>query len=565
MSSSGETHSVVQRLGWYLDAAANMRTSQLLHRPCRLIPPSLLAAPAFRESTGWKAAAKGLAVDPAPQSGPTPAPHTTHVFTAVGVSRSFPTPRFWHSREAGLLFLFHLHGFAELAAYAAGPRTPDGDRFWSNVVDDWLRARSSPRRPAWHPFPMSGRIMAWCAALSAEGWGERLQRRMRDSLVVQARALRRSVEHDIGGNHVLRAVALVLAGVCLDDSRATDKALRLLNRQLGAQVLADGGHEERSTAYHRAIVGDLEDVQALLRQAGHPAEPWLDETVARMQRWLAAVTGPDGRLPLLNDAWEGPAVGRPLEGALVDLAESGYLALRGEGLQVVLDLAPVAPQHLPPHAHADVLSFVLWADGRPVVVDPGVLSYSGPGRDWFRSTRAHNTVEVDGADQREFWGPFRAAHMPEVKRLRLDRRDEVVVVSAEHDGYRRLSDPLTHRRTFAWIPDAGLVVVDRLIATEPHEAASFLHLAPGAEFQNGQVDHMRVRPLGKPDMTVEEGRYAPFLGTAEVAQTLVQRRRMQPGQTWGWGVLRIGCTASLEADVLRIARSGRAAIELTVD
>jgi len=566
LSFPGERHPVVQRLGWYADAAANMRPSQLLHRPRRLIPPRLLAAPGLRQSKGWVPAASGLAVDTAPQSGPAPAPHTCSEFTAVGVSRPFPTARFWHAEAGGLLVLFHLHGFSDLAAYAAGARTTDGDRFWSEVVDDWLRECSSPHRPAWHPFPMSGRIMAWCAALSAEGWDNQLHGRMRDSLVVQARALRRSVERDIGGNHVLRnLVALVFAGVCLDDARATEKTLRMLNRELGAQVFADGGHEERSTAYHRAIVGDLQDVQALLRQAGRPAESWLDETVARMQRWLAAVAGPDGRLPLLNDAWEGPAVA-PAQSALIDLSESGYLAVRGEDLQAVLDLAPIAPRHLPPHAHADVLSFVLWADGRPLIIDPGVLSYGGPDREWFRSTRAHNTVEVDGADQCEFWGPFRAAYMPKVRRLRLDRRDEVVVVSAEHDGYRRLSDPVTHRRTFAWIPDAGLVVVDKLIATAPHDAASFLHLAPGAEFRDGHVDRMRVLPLGgDPDLAVEEGRCAPFLGTVEPTQTLVRRRRVQPGVPWGWALLRAGCTTSLEDDVLLVERPGRAALELAVD
>jgi hypothetical protein len=567
LSSPGEKHPVVQRFGWYLDAAANMRPSQLLHRPRRLIPPRLLAAPAFRESKGWTPAAKGLAVDLAPQSGPTPAPHTTNTFTAVGASRTFPTPRFWHSREEGLLFLFHLHGFADLAAYAAGPRTTDGDRFWSQVIDDWLLRCSSPRSPAWHPFPMSGRIMAWCAALSADGWDERLRGRMRDSLVVHARVLRRGVERDIGGNHVLRnAVALVFVGVCLDDARMTDKALRMLNRELGAQVLADGGHEERSTAYHRAVVAELQDVQSLLRQGHRPAESWLDETVVQMQRWLAAVAGPDGRLPLLNDAWEGPAVERRAQNALIDLSDTGYLALRADGLQAVLDLAPVAPRHLPPHAHADVLSFVLWADGRPVVVDPGVLSYSGPDRAWFRSTRAHNTVEVDGLDQCEFWGPFRAAHMPKVRRLRFDRRGEVVVVSAEHDGYRRLSDPVVHRRTFAWIPDAGLLAIDRLISTEAHETASFLHLAPGAEFRDGQIDRMRMLALGgEPDITVEVGRYAPFLGTVEPAQTLVRRRRVQPGVPWGWALLRAGCKASLQENILRVERPGGAALELAVD
>jgi len=32
----------------------------------------------------------------------------------------------------------------------------------------------------------------------------------------------------------------------------------------------------------------------------------------------------------------------------------------------------------------------------------------GEDRDWFRSTRAHSTVTIDGLDQFRLWGAFRA-------------------------------------------------------------------------------------------------------------------------------------------------------------
>ncbi len=114
------------------------------------------------------------------------------------------------------MFLFHLHGFAELARYASGPASEAGDRYWEAVIAGWLDAFELPALPAWHPYPMSGRIVAWCAALSREGWLASLRPALLRSLSRQARLLRRSVEHDIGGNHVLRnATALVVAGVCL--------------------------------------------------------------------------------------------------------------------------------------------------------------------------------------------------------------------------------------------------------------------------------------------------------------------------------------------------------------
>jgi len=543
-----------------------MRPKQILNRPRRLLPTRLLAADPRPATPSWSGGAQGLGVDEAPQSGPQPPPHETGTFIAIGRTRDFPSPSFWSADDDDLLFIFHLHGFPELARYVAGERTPAADAFWERVLGSWFRECSTPARPAWHPFPMSGRIVAWCAALSAGGWSPELAGRMINSLAIQTTVLRRSVEHDIGGNHVLRnAVGLIFAGICLGDVKLERPALRLLENELRKQILPDGGHEERSTSYHREILGELKDVQALLLQTSRPAERWLDETVVRMRGWLAALTGPDGRLPLLNDAWDGPAVTAPALDGLIDLRDSGYVALRGEDIQAVLDLAPVAAPHLPPHAHADALSFVLWADGLPLVVDPGVLSYSGADRDWFRSTRAHNTVEVDGADQCEFWGPFRAARMPTLRRLRLDGLDDVVVVAGEHDGYRRLPDPVTHRRTFVWIPEGGLVVVDRLLAAEPHDAASFLHLAPGAELQGDHVGPVRVMVLGGgPDLSVEDARYARFLGTVEPARTLVSRRRIRGGETFGWALLREGFTASLDRDVLRVRRPGGEPIGLTV-
>ncbi|PON18413.1 hypothetical protein C2W62_08090 [Candidatus Entotheonella serta] len=53
------------------------------------------------------------------------------------------------------------------------------------------------------------------------------------------------------------------------------------------------------------------------------------------------------------------------------------------------------------HGHADALSVLITAYGAPILVDGGPYYYNGEPvwRDYFRQTRAHNTVVVDGADQ----------------------------------------------------------------------------------------------------------------------------------------------------------------------
>ena len=110
------------------------------------------------------------------------------------------------------------------------------------------------------------------------------------------------------------------------------------------------------------------------------------------------------------------------------------------------------------HGHADALSFTLSAGGEELLIDPGTFAYhtQKQWRDYFRGTSAHNTVRIDGQDQSVGAGNFLwLAHAP-VARARIQcstpQFDRLV---AEHDGYRRLADPVTHRRELCSTRDFG--------------------------------------------------------------------------------------------------------------
>jgi hypothetical protein len=273
--------------------------------------------------------------------------------------------------------------------------------------------------------------------------------------------------------------------------------------------------------------------------------------------------GPDGSLPLLNDAWEGPS--EPVtqsSDTVTVLEESGYVVLRHAQDQLIIDAGPIGPPHLPPHAHSDVLSFVLWADGLPLIVDPGTFAYTGPERTRYRSTASHNTVEVDGADQCEFWGDFRAAFMPQIVRLDVDQSGDTVVVTACHDGYRRLKDPVDHERQFWWLPGEGLVVVDRLHAAQSHRVTSRLHLAPGVRARTPDaIGPFDVHWLGRgDDPIVVAGEYSPYLGTRTAIDVVERSALAAPEEPFGYAVLMPGARAVLADHRLTVAyRDGRQA------
>jgi uncharacterized heparinase superfamily protein len=532
-----------------MDAARHVRPGQLAGRARRLVPPALLATGlAPRSAARFDGYAAGLGADPAPQSGPTPDPAESGTFVAFGRSREAEPERLWESGPEGLLFAFHVHGFAPLAAYAAGQRNREQDEFWAGIVESWLRAETRPALPAWHPYPTSLRLVAWCSALGAlTGWSEALRARVAAEIARQAHYLARAVEYDIGGNHVLKnATALVFAGVTVPEAGVLQRGLRLLRRGLAKQILPDGAHEELSTSYHREVYEDLRSVQTLLGRAGMQVPGWLDRSALSAERWQAAVAGPEGDLPLLGDAWDGPLVARnqtPTEQIEV-LSPSGHVVMRAGRDQAVFDCGPLCPDYLPPHAHADALGFVLWIDGEPVVVDRGAFAYTGPERDAFRATRAHSTVEVDGQDQCVFWGDFRAGLLPRVEPPRVRREDGLVIVESSHDGYRRLPDPVVHHRALIWVPGEGAVVVDRLECRGQHAIHSRLQLAPGLEPGRTSVV---ITPIPGATET-ERVWHAPYLGTRVEASALVVQLTIGTRTPFGWSILRPGTTARLSTD-----------------
>jgi len=342
--------------------------------------------------------------------------------------------------------------------------------------------------------------------------------------------------------------------------------MRLLKQELKRQILADGGHEERSPCYHRLLLDDLLDVITVHSRAGSEPPGWLTETVEKMQGWLRAVAGPAGDIPPLNDGWDGsPISDLGLRREIETLNPTGYVALRDGATQAVLDVGPVSPAHLPAHAHADVLSLVLWADGTQVLIDPGSYAYSGPDRPRFRGTAAHNTVQVDDEDQCDFWGDFRAAGLPRVELTAVQRQTDAVVVLGNHDGYRRLRDPVVHERTFVWLGAAGIVVVDRLLCREPHEVASRLHFAPGIEAPlDAQLPGgLRFSDLGRSSSPrIGRGDRSPFIGAAEPITVVEMSGTIRPGERFGWMLTAEEMDVRLEGAGLEIVRPDGPALRI---
>ena len=318
---------------------------------------------------------------------------------------------------------------------------------------------------AWHPYTASTRAVNWIAAATLDpSLAPAVEEGVRRALARGAA----NVEDDVLGNHVIRnAVALVLGGVAFDDDSLRRRGTELLRRELPEQILSDGGHYERSPAYHRLVLRDLLSVRAYAD---------VEDTVAQMLTFAASSSRPDGAPWLFNDGGldVAPTLALDPSGDGVRVfPDTGYVFFRRGELALAFDCGPVSPPFLPAHAHADALSFQLWVGGEPVVIDPGMPTYeAGPERDFFRSTQAHSTVTV-GDSQFQSWGAFRAGPLPQV---------ELIEASETGASARVVTARGEHVRTIRVEPNA-VVVEDQ---TRGEEAVSTLVLARQVEVESAR-------------------------------------------------------------------------------
>lgn len=445
-------------------------------------------------------------------------------FQLLNETRELGRPVDWNPPSPpSLLWTFNLHYFNYIFQLKEAEQIA--------LCRDWTAANPLGKGVGWHPYPTSLRIINWC---KIEVQTPDLLR----SLYRQASYLYRATETHLLGNHLLEnARALVFAG-CFFGAQGEapmwmQRGLALYRKQTPEQVLADGGHFERSPMYHALVLEGYLDVINLLTPS-HPGRPFFAQTARRMIDFLASFTHPNGHIALFNDSTQEIALStetlicytRELIGyepaKRSAFPDSGYFVHERDSLYLAVDGGPVGPDYLPAHAHADIFSYELSVNGEPFVVDSGMYDYErGPMRNALRSTAAHNTVCVDNTDQVECWDRFRVARRFAPRNVSFEQSDTGSRFSGCFNGYEVLvGDGIQHQRAIE-VDDREqrVVVTDRLEGRGQHMVRSAIHLHPEVEAKR-DGDHWRLwrgaarcilRTSG--EAILEEGWYCPAFGT----------------------------------------------------
>lgn len=327
---------------------------------------------------------------------------------------------------------------------------------------------------------------------------------------------------------------LVLVGAAFPEFRTAEgwreTGLRLLNQQVPAQTYPDGVNKEQAIGYHRFIAELLLLLVVRSRQGALPHESILEDALERMLDYVFYTLTPVGTAPMWGDSDYGRALGlgqnkdfwdfRPLLSAGAALFgradwkfaagrfdEEAFWLLGSGGLErwQQLDVRPpeqtsrafphaglyvirnawtvdtdVAFFRCGPfglggeghcsHSHCDLLSPLLWIDGRELLVDSGTFLYSGQFRNDFRLTAAHNTLMVNGYDQAMPRYPFGWQSIPIAEMVDWEARHRVI-------GIMQIAPGLQHIRELLYDTGGCWEITDQLSGEGTYNLSWFFHFA----------------------------------------------------------------------------------------
>lgn len=480
-----------------------------------------------------------------------------------------------------------------------------------DVLEQWIRANPVGQTVNWAiAMEPAMRVFGWVwlfrVFAHSQSWSDPgFEARFLCCAYQHAAFIARFIERsDLNGNHFTAdCAALVIAGSFFGGQEARGwlaQGWGDLEHEIGIQILEDGVDLEASSAYHR-LVSEL-----FLLGAIHATHRGLDVSERYRQRleaaarFSAAYTRPDGTAPLWGDADDARAlpfgvaavndhrhliacVGAYLQdevlGSLANggreevfwllgaahaageppqrrapaseaFPAGGAYVLQAALGHVFVDCGPVGFGGRGGHGHNDALSFEAALTGLNVVCDAGCYVYTASiaERNYFRSTAAHNTPQLDDAEINRFVSPehlwsLRDDAHPVAPQI-VGESDHVVFEGG-HTGYQRLSDPVIPWRRIALRRDgAALSVTDTFKGRGVHTIRVPLQLAPdwsvckpsASEFlcTHASGSRMRIDWHGELawDVSVHTGRVAPSYGVVVDAPRIEWRTSGSIEQIW---------------------------------
>ncbi|CCQ75527.1 heparinase II/III family protein [Magnetospira sp. QH-2] len=329
------------------------------------------------------------------------------------------------------------------------------------LIEIWVTHHGRYDSFAWRPEVVGERLANWLMSYEylVSGASAEFPGLLMACIGRQVRHLRRVAPRAAVGRGAFSAAkGLILTGLSLPKKRSFETGLTLLEEQAERQILADGGHLERSPEALFEVLKALVEIRSVLVAFQSEVPSALQRAIDRAAPAVRGYLLGDGTLARFNGGTEGDADeiaallaqadvrGRPLAHA----PHSGFHRLYAGRTCVIMDAGPPPPPGNDHTAHAGTLSFEMSAGKHRLVVNCG--AHPHPENAWnraLRATAAHSTLVVEDTNSSELIAAGGLGRRrPDTVPSRHHQQDRCILVEASHDGYEPIFELNHHRMLY---------------------------------------------------------------------------------------------------------------------
>jgi hypothetical protein len=329
-------------------------------------------------------------------------------------------------------------------------------------------------------------------------------------------------------------------------------SIKNIQKMLDSHFFKDGFHKEHSPMYHMFMTNYL----AQLRLAGWvEGNTNLDKLARKAEETASWYILPDQTILPLGDS----KPNYPLKSACLFKintnekkkisAPEGFFHHKEGGIAILSTYTNNSPTehltfsaqfHSRMHKHSDDLSIHYCVFGKQYLIDSGTYSYQydAPERMYIESTRAHNSLSIDGLNYSRFRSDIYGSSLKLATQIGpytlmegfLHHRR--LIPSSIPNNKVKSSDSVSvdvkHRRRIFNVPGKFLVVLDEINSEEAHEYTQWFHFNPNLSIESESENILRVLDGNKPHSSVH------FIGEESCDLNVIILRGKKKPELQGW-------------------------------
>jgi len=400
---------------------------------------------------------------------------------------------------------YYLPSFARLY-YLSGDKAYIEDMM--NLIRQWIKenprdAENSNSKYNWYDMQVAWRSihLSWCYYLCEEGLSDADKTLIVDSLTEHADILFK----DFGKqklnefNHQAHgALAMLYLGILFPQiqrsSELVEIGMKILEHHIEYAFYEDGGNVEQMFGYYPFETVIFRDAYLLCTNNEKTPPKGSLQLLKKMEHYLSALAQPDGTMPPVNDSYPMPvkATIETLDEILnIKSSEKNNISsfyfvdsqigvMRSDKSNPESWYLLANPAKLiGSHAHAGRLGFIAWFGKQPIFIESGCNNYDDPLLvKWYRTSRAHNTVLIDGVEDKATSSDKQWAGKRQTENRITDwlQKDNCQMVRMVSPATEETNQSVKWIRSLAFVRNNYLIIYDYFEAENPHDFEILFHL-----------------------------------------------------------------------------------------